>query len=171
MTSILLGQPCVNSGTCQVVSLGRKKRQTTTALGYVCQCLALYTGPRCETVLSLCASNPCQNNGTCFQDIFSNTIRCICPPNFTGVFCNIIINTTNVCTANPGICVNGGTCRVNSSSALGFSCACPPTSTGIFCEQPLDSCRPNGTSICANNGTCVSAFMQLEKHQIFIESI
>ena len=155
----------MNTGTCLVVSVGRKKRQTSTNLGYVCQCLGLYTGSRCETLLSLCSPNPCVNNGTCFQDVFSATIRCICPPNFTGTFCTVPINGSNVCTVNPGICGNGGTCRVNGLSTLGFSCVCPPTWTGVFCEQPLDSCRPNGITVCVNNGTCVSADLE----RIFVE--
>ena len=150
----------MNSGTCIVVSPGRKKRQNPTVPGYICQCLGLYTGSRCETLLSLCSPNPCVNNGTCFQDVFSATIRCICPPNFTGTFCNVPISGIDVCTANPGICRNGGTCRVNGSSSVGFSCSCPPTSTGVLCEQTLDACRPNGVNVCLNNGTCVSVKFQ-----------
>jgi hypothetical protein len=60
-----------------------------------------------------------------------------------------------MCTANPLICANGGTCRVNSSSLRGFSCACTPTTTGNFCEYPIDQCQTNPIP-CLNNGTCVS---------------
>lgn len=153
--SIIKGQPCVNGGTCSNMPIGRKKRQTVTAIGYYCTCPALYTGTRCESYISLCASNPCQNNGTCYQGVASNLIYCVCTPNYTGTFCNTPVNASNICTANPSICLNGGTCRVNSSLLRGFSCACTPTTTGDFCEQPIDACQAN-PNICANNGTCVS---------------
>jgi hypothetical protein len=133
--------------------MGRKKRQTSSSIGFYCQCPALYTGTRCESLVSLCGSNPCQNNGTCYQDFVSNQVRCLCLPNYAGTFCNQTTNATNICTANSMICNNGGTCRVNSASPLGFSCACPATATGTYCEQPLDQCHP---SPCFNNGTCVS---------------
>ncbi len=158
---LISGQPCVNGGTCFVLNLGRKKRQTTTiAMGYYCQCPSLYTGTRCESYVTLCASNPCQNSGTCYQDATLNVIRCVCTPTYTGNFCNITTNGTNICTVNPTICYNGGTCRVNTSSSQGFSCACSPTTTGLYCEQPIGDCQTN-PSPCANNGTCVRLEMDL----------
>ncbi|CAF4535527.1 unnamed protein product [Rotaria sp. Silwood1] len=148
--------PCVNGGTCYTTGIGRKKRQLTTAVGYYCQCPSSYTGIRCESYISLCVSNPCQHNGTCYQDLALNTIRCICTPNYTGTFCDTTMNGTNICTANPSICFNGGTCRVNSSLPLGFSCTCTATTTGYYCEQPIDECQMNPTR-CLNNGTCVAS--------------
>jgi Notch-like protein len=135
----ILGQPCVNGGTCYILTMGRKKRQTVSSIGYYCQCPTLYTGTRCESLISLCGSNPCQNNGTCYQDLSLNIIRCLCASNYT-------------------ICANGGTCRVNSTSSLGFACTCPATVTGTFCDVPLDQCHP---SPCFNNGTCVSILIIL----------
>ncbi|CAF0850468.1 unnamed protein product [Adineta steineri] len=149
--------PCVNGGTCYSTGgMGRKKRQATVPLGYFCQCPTTYTGGRCETYLSLCGSNPCRNNGTCYQDSTANRIYCMCLPTFTGTFCDTPTNGTNICTRNPSVCVNGGTCRVNSSLAQGFSCACMPTTTGLYCEQPLDLCSIYPTP-CLNNGTCISS--------------
>jgi len=151
------GQPCVNGGTCFAMAMGRKKRQSTTTaiMGYYCQCPSFYTGARCQSYVTVCASNPCQNNGTCYQDPTLNIIRCLCTANYTGIFCNTTVNGSNVCTANPSICFNGGTCRVNPSSSQGFSCQCTATTTGLFCEQPLNDCQINA-SACFNNGTCVS---------------
>ncbi|CAM4752695.1 unnamed protein product [Rotaria magnacalcarata] len=149
-------QPCVNGGTCYTASSGRKKRQIMTAMGFYCQCPILYTGTRCESYISLCGSNPCQNNGTCYQDLSLNIIYCACIPNYTGTFCNTLLNATNFCTANPSICLNGGTCHTNSSLSRGFSCACSPTTTGYFCELPIDLCQTNPKP-CANNGTCVAS--------------
>jgi len=124
-------------------------------MGYYCQCPSIYTGARCESFTTLCGPNPCQNNGTCYQDFTSNIIRCICTPNYTGTFCNTTTNGTNICIVNPSICYNGGTCRVNTSLPQGFSCVCTPATTGLYCEQPINSCQTN-PSPCANNGTCVS---------------
>ena len=145
----------MNGGTCNTMSLGRKKRQTTVALGYYCQCPTTYTGQRCETYLPLCGTNPCRNNGTCYQDSVANRIYCICIPNYTGTLCDTPSNRTNVCLTNPSLCVNNGTCRANTSSPLGFQCVCPPTQTGVYCEQTLDPCKTVPTP-CLNNGTCVS---------------
>ncbi|CAF3707629.1 unnamed protein product [Rotaria sordida] len=149
-------QPCVNGGTCYTTGVGRKKRQIMTTAGFYCQCPSLYTGTRCESYVSLCGSNPCQHNGTCYQDVTLNRIYCLCTPNYTGTYCNTTDNATNICTTNPSICYNGGTCRVNSSSPLGFSCTCTATTTGYFCEQPLDECQMNPKP-CLNNGTCVTS--------------
>jgi hypothetical protein len=152
---MIVGQPCVNGGTCQVILAGRKKRQIQSGIAFLCQCLNVYTGTRCESFLSLCGSNPCRNNGTCFQDFLSNTIRCVCTPSFTGTFCNATTNLTNICMMNPNSCFNGGTCRVNPFALQGFSCICPPSITGPFCELFIDPCRVSGAPTCANNGTCV----------------
>lgn len=124
----------------------------------------MYTGLRCETYVTLCASNPCQHNGTCYQDIVSNIIRCVCPPNYTGVFCNST-NVTNTCTVNPSICFNGGTCRANASLSQGFSCQCTPTTTGQYCEQIINECQQT-PSPCINNGTCVS----LKENDFFFQN-
>lgn len=140
---------------------------TSTNTGYFCQCPPFYTGARCESFITLCGSNPCQNNGTCYQDGTTNTIRCVCPPNFTGIFCNIPFNGSNICTANPGICFNGGICRPNASLSQGFSCECIGMTTGAYCEQPLDECQMN-PRLCMNNGTCVS--LSSDIHLQFIPS-
>ena len=152
---IIKGQPCVNGGICNVTATGRRKRQTVTPVGFLCQCPSLYTGTRCESIISLCESSPCQNNGTCYQDLTLNIVYCACTSNYTGIFCNTTANETNICKTNPSICLNGGTCQVNSSSPLEFSCACSPTTTGFYCEQLIDQCQKSPTP-CANNGTCVS---------------
>lgn len=149
------GNPCVNGGTCYPMSAGRKKRQANMPMGYYCQCLYPYTGTRCEQYISLCASNPCRNNGTCFQDTTANRIYCLCTPSFTGTLCDISTGV-QICATNPSICVNGGTCRVNTSLAQGYLCVCPPAYTGFFCEQTIDPCRMLPAP-CLNNGTCVSS--------------
>lgn len=37
-----------------------------------------YTGRRCENGLTVCASNPCYNNGTCSAVVGSNAFTCTC---------------------------------------------------------------------------------------------
>ena len=45
-----------------------------------------FTGARCETDVNECLSNPCENNGTCVDQV--NGFTCHCPPGFIGI--NII---------------------------------------------------------------------------------
>jgi len=71
-----------------------------------------------------CDQNQCQNGGVC------NNIDaiCICPPGFTGQFCEIDIDE---CESNP--CVNGD-CE-NEINA--YVCHCSPGWTGVNCETPV----------------------------------
>lgn len=45
---------------------------------FTCNCVKGYAGPRCEQDVNECASNPCQNDGTCLDRIGDYT--CICMP-------------------------------------------------------------------------------------------
>jgi hypothetical protein len=55
--------------------------------GFYCtnNCPAGYGGVNCATNLDECASNPCQNGGTCVDGIASYT--CTCPAGWTGTNC------------------------------------------------------------------------------------
>lgn len=56
---------------------------------------------------SVCNSNPCVNNGICFEkrDSLSEYV-CFCPPGFIGVHCEISFELENdVCKEN--LCKNG----------------------------------------------------------------
>lgn len=51
-----------------------------------------FAGEFCEYDLNECESNPCQNGGTCINEIGS--FHCICPSNVTGTYCaNSIFNS------------------------------------------------------------------------------
>lgn len=64
--------PCLNGGTCEVVTSG-----------FRCYCVAGYSGRQCQLGgADACLSNPCLNNGTCLS--LSNAFTCVCLPGFTG---------------------------------------------------------------------------------------
>lgn len=53
------------------------------------QCLIFsYVGNNCEQNIDECASFPCRNNGTCFDNYGSFTCQCI--NGFIGVFCEMV---------------------------------------------------------------------------------
>jgi hypothetical protein len=81
-----------------------------------------------------CASNPCQNGGTCRRDL-PNLFRCSCLPGYSGTLCQTNINE---CASNP--CQNGGTCvdAINS-----FSCQCAAPFVGFYCS--LQFCNSTAT--------------------------
>lgn len=70
----------------------------------------------------LCSS--CFNGGSCVDGI--NTFTCLCPPGFTGSYCQHDINE---CDSKP--CLNGGTCQDSYGT---YKCTCPPGYTGLNCQ-------------------------------------
>ncbi|XP_071546933.1 sushi, von Willebrand factor type A, EGF and pentraxin domain-containing protein 1-like isoform X1 [Panulirus ornatus] len=122
--------PCLNQGSC-----------TPMDFGYVCLCLAGYTGQQCESEVDECESEPCYNNGTCL-DMLDN-FHCDCPPGFSGSQCEIDINE-----CDPDPCMNGATC-VDIVDA--FKCICHSGYTGEVCDRDIDECA--GTP-CAAGATC-----------------
>ncbi|XP_051504499.1 protein delta homolog 2-like [Myxocyprinus asiaticus] len=111
--------PCKNGGLCEDLS-GYAPELT-------CQCLAGFTGPRCETNMDDCLMRPCANGATCLDGV--NRFSCLCPAGFTGRFCTINLDD---CASQP--CLNEGRCidRVTT-----FQCFCLPGYTGRTCETPL----------------------------------
>ena len=91
-----------------------------------------------------CASEPCLNGATCFQDA-PGTYRCSCAQGFTGPRCEQDIDE---CASRP--CANGGSCT-NGAQPATFSCACSPGFMGPTCEGALDLCKDRP---CLNNGQC-----------------
>lgn len=83
----------------------------------------------------------CLNGGRCIVKAQTNgsiVETCICPTNFSGSRCEN-------CAAIQ--CLNGGTCRVGSSSDK-YRCDCPDSFAGFYCE--VDKCK----DFCRNNGKC-----------------
>lgn len=97
---------------------------------------------------SLSSSSPCQNGGTCLDgDGPSAYSSCLCPPGFSGDFCEIAVDS---CQPNP--CLNGGNC---TSRGLAFACTCQRGFTGFTCNDSA-SLSPCAAAPCSNRGTCVS---------------
>lgn len=78
-----------------------------------------------------CASNPCQNGGTCSDGV--NSFSCNCVVGFLGDTCAY----ADPCLNNP--CKNNGTCYVDVKNNYTFFCVCPipKAFTGQDCGTPL----------------------------------
>ncbi|KAG9341578.1 hypothetical protein JZ751_019091, partial [Albula glossodonta] len=110
-------RPCTNGGRCIDDCI-------TGNPSFTCSCLAGFTGRRCQIDVNECASYPCQNGGTCRDQV--NSFSCQCMPGYTGQLCETDINE-----CEPRPCLNGGECidLVND-----YSCTCPAAFTGAHCE-------------------------------------
>ena len=101
---------------------------------------------RCANLLPPCTSNPCQNNGTCQEDIDTYSYTCHCLPGFEGIQCEVNIDD---CTLLNVTCANGGTCI---DLVEDFQCQCPEGFVGDFCEVNMDECIGN---LCQFESTCI----------------
>ncbi|KAJ8412621.1 hypothetical protein AAFF_G00129570 [Aldrovandia affinis] len=111
-----LREPCLNGGNCASLPSG----------GFECSCTSQFTGGHCETEITACIPNPCQN-GVC-RSIGSNFL-CGCQRGFTGLMCE---EDVNECEREE--CENGGIC-VNTVGA--FYCNCLMGYEGPFCGRPV----------------------------------
>ena len=102
-----------------------------------------FTGVNCETDIDECATDPCDNDATCINEI--NDFTCICQAGFTGRQCETNIDD---CEGDP--CSNGGQCIDGINEYL---CNCTDTGfEGVQCEINIDECA---LGRCTNNATCI----------------
>uniref|UniRef100_A0A3P8TUL4 Sushi, nidogen and EGF-like domain-containing protein 1 n=1 Tax=Amphiprion percula TaxID=161767 RepID=A0A3P8TUL4_AMPPE len=128
-------RPCLNGGQCIDDCI-------TGNPSFTCSCLAGFTGRRCQIDVDECASSPCQNGGTCEDQI--NGFICRCPPGYTGIHCETDIDE---CKDRP--CFNNASCVQGAGS---FTCVCEPGYTGVLCETDIDECE---SQPCLNGGECI----------------
>ncbi|XP_038077931.1 adhesion G protein-coupled receptor E1-like [Patiria miniata] len=101
---------------------------------FQCYCLAGWTGDRCQEDIDECASNPCQDGSTCFNQI--NGYMCFCGNGSAGRECETELDA---CPSN--MCLNDGLCFKRP----GTECNCNMDSSGTMngCEVSVD-CDVNG---------------------------
>ncbi|KAM5327344.1 sushi, nidogen and EGF-like domain-containing protein 1 isoform 1-T13 [Glossophaga mutica] len=135
-TSVCLAlRPCLNGGKCIDDCVAGNP-------SYTCSCLSGFTGKTCQLDVNECASQPCQNGGTCTHGV--NSFSCQCLAGFGGPTCE---TAQSPCDAKA--CPNGGRCQMVSGSAV---CTCPAGYTGEDCETNVDECA---SGPCLNGGSCV----------------
>lgn len=84
---------------------------------------------------------------TCLLQDSPRGQRCLCPPGFAGVRCEV---RRSACASRP--CMNGGQCHAAAAAAGGggFVCQCPPAFSGQLCEvrphSPVSSRYPGCSS-------------------------
>ncbi|XP_070401978.1 sushi, nidogen and EGF-like domain-containing protein 1 isoform X2 [Nothobranchius furzeri] len=128
-------RPCLNGGQCIDDCI-------TGNPSFTCSCLAGFTGRWCQINVNECASDPCQNGGTC-KDLISRFI-CDCPPGYTGIHCETDVDE---CEDRP--CFNNASCVQGTGN---FTCVCEPGYVGVACETDINECE---SQPCQNGGECI----------------
>ncbi|VDL80711.1 unnamed protein product, partial [Nippostrongylus brasiliensis] len=105
-----------------------------------CICEEGWTGENCDVNIDDCASQPCQNGGTCTDEVAG--FSCACPAGYRGVHCQHLVDH---CSTSP--CRNNATCTNLGAS---YHCACPLGFDGTHCEHNKDECLQMR---CDKNGT------------------
>ncbi|XP_023932397.1 cubilin-like [Lingula anatina] len=98
-----------------------------------------------------CASNPCQNGGTCV-DLY-NGYTCRCPSAWQGTRCNEDVNECATLAGTDMGCQNGATCTNTIGS---FRCTCTANYRGIRCTETHQDCTGASAQELCGHGTCVN---------------
>ncbi|XP_033106842.1 fibropellin-1-like [Anneissia japonica] len=185
--------PCENNGTCYDLTT-ESERDMFSGRSYICVCEPQFSGQHCENISSTggehvdvvnCASNPCQNNATCFDlteaetELFSGRLYvCGCKPSFSGQHCENTVEVVDVvnCASDP--CENNGTCydlttesERDMFSGRTYICVCEPQFSGQHCEnisstdvENIEDTKNCSYNPCQNNGTCHDLVTEEERY-------
>ena len=140
-----LSTPCQNGGTCV----------HGAEWSYTCSCEPNFTGENCESCdlgwesadcsvdVDECASQPCFNRGTCYDDF--NSWVCHCAAGYYGERC---AGNVDECVSVP--CQGNGECHEGSDS---YVCDCLPGWTGENCAEQVQVCDELH-DLCDTNAAC-----------------
>ena len=135
-----------NNGTCRDSAVGLSTTVSQNGKDYFkCTCSLGYTGSLCDTNIDECASQPCNNNGTCIDGV--DNFVCNCQPGFNGSKCEVNIDE---CESKP--CQNSMQCVDGVNK---YTCDCQGRYTGINCDADVDECQNPDT--CAGKGNCTNS--------------
>ncbi|XP_070440011.1 protein eyes shut homolog [Equus przewalskii] len=166
--------PCKNNSTC-----------TDLYNSYRCECTSGWTGQNCSEEINECDSDPCLNGALCHESTIPGQFVCLCPPFFTGKFCQeyrsscdplndpcrnnatclTLVDGQRYCVCREGF--EGEHCEINTNECFSLPCQ-----NYGDCEDGVNSfrcvCRPGfsgplceietnecSSKPCKNNGTCV----------------
>ncbi|XP_055602052.1 protein crumbs isoform X2 [Uranotaenia lowii] len=149
---------CLNGGSCTSNSSscvcppgfeGSRCEQTSLCSPANCQEPFRCIGGRCQCPENMncdnvCASNPCQNNGSCYAQ--EQDYLCQCQSGYEGKHCE---NDINECLLKENLCGNGICHNVNGS----YKCYCTPGYTGLNCDLDVDECLSHP---CKNSAQCLN---------------
>ena len=83
-----------------------------------------FTDQNCGVNINECLSNPCLNEGLCFDSV--DTFKCVCLPLYTGQFCETPFDPCQE--SKDLVCQNGGTCEALPRGEV--ACNCLPGYSG-----------------------------------------
>jgi len=101
-----------------------------------CECKAGYTGTLCESDISECDSDPCQNDGVCDDSSMLDHYTCTCPFEYHGINCEK--EKTPLCEESP--CENDGNCI--DLPKFEYECECKEFFTGVNCTEEIGCKNP-----------------------------
>jgi len=101
--------------------------------GFNCSCVKGYEGDKCEIEINECEDHPCQNGGTCIDEI--GTYICDCSgTGYYGTNCNEVVDECkgNIDPTTP--CNDRGKCKNNNGE---YTCECGNGFGGKHCQNQL----------------------------------